>query len=147
MLNLSDHLQELRASIIGLVMLLATTIIGVVWISVGAYHGLVSYLGDTWAPVILGLVCCVPIIVFAFVKAFSRNASPARQDVVSRDVVPATIAKVMESFSGHSPFLVTSIAIIAGVLAARFPSMLTIFMQVLSAYAEEIKARELKNTP
>ena len=72
MFNFSDHLQELRSTLVGLVLILAATIIGFVWISVGIYFWLSSMLGNVWAPLVLGLIYFVPIIAFAFSKAFAR---------------------------------------------------------------------------
>ncbi len=148
MFNFSDHLQELRALIIGLVLLLATTILGLVWISIGLYHCLTGYLGSTWGPIVLGLIFFVPMLIFAVVKAFSGNTQHSQQQATLNgyaDVSALNITKVIESLSGHSPFFVAAVAIIAGVLAARFPALLTMFMQILTAYAEEVKARATKN--
>ncbi|MES2826031.1 MAG: hypothetical protein V4732_20695 [Pseudomonadota bacterium] len=146
MFNFSDQLQELRSLIIGLVLLLATTIIGLIWISVGFYHGLSIYLGPTWGPIVLGVIFFVPMLIFTFVKAFSRNPQPSQQLIVpNTDMAALNFSKVIESLSGQSPFFVASIAIIGGVLATRFPALLSVFMQVLTAYSEDSKARSTKN--
>ena len=50
MFNFSDHLQELRSTLVGLVLILAATIIGFVWISLGIYFWLSSFLGNIWGP-------------------------------------------------------------------------------------------------
>ncbi|MES2674937.1 MAG: hypothetical protein V4660_11910 [Pseudomonadota bacterium] len=147
MFNFSDQLQELRALIIGLVLLLATTIIGLIWISIGFYHGISIYLGPTWGPIVLGVIFFVPMLIFTFVKAFSRNTQQARQQSgPNPDTAVLNFSKVIESLSGQSPFVVASIAIIGGVLASRFPALLSIFMQVITAYSEDAKIRSTKNT-
>lgn len=147
MFNFSDQLQELRSLIIGLVLLLATTIIGLIWISVGFYHGLSSYLGPIWGPMVLGLIFFVPMLIFTFVKAFSRDTRQAQQQPgPNADMAALNFSKVIESLSGQSPFFVASVAIIGGVLASRFPALLSVFMQVLTAYSEDAKVRSTKNT-
>ena len=142
MFNFNDRLQELRANIVSLVLLLSATIIGFVWISIGIYHWLSLCLGVVWGPIVLGLIYFIPIIIFAFIKAFARPAlpqAPSRHD--QADATFVNMSKAFESLSGRSPFLAASAAIIAGVLATRFPSLLTVFTQVLAAYAEDAKMR------
>jgi hypothetical protein len=146
MFNFSDHLQELRSLIIGLALLLATTIIGLIWISIGFYHSLSIYLGSTWGPIVLGLIFFVPMLIFTFVKAFSRNTLQSRQQVDSHtDMAALNFSKVINSLSGQPPFFVASVAIVGGVLATRFPALLSVFIQVLTAYAEDVKTRSMKN--
>ena len=147
MFNFNDQLQELRSTIIGLALLLGATIIGFVWISIGIYQWLTSCVGAVWGPIVLGLVYFLPIIIFAFMKAFVRPPAPktpAYGDHVDTTVL--NISKVFENLSGRSPFLVASAVIIAGFLATRFPALLTVFTQILAAYAEDLKTREAKRS-
>ncbi len=147
MFNVNDHMQKLRANIVSLVLLLSATIIGFVWISIGIYHWLSACLGAVWGPIVLGLMYFIPIIIFAFIKAFARTPVPQNQN--RSDQVDATVlnmSKVFESLSGRSPFLVASAAIIAGFLATRFPALLTVFTQILAAYAEDLKTRAAKES-
>ena len=76
MFNFNGHLQELRANIVSIVLLLSATIIGFVWISIGIYHWLSACLGAVWGPIVLGLIFFIPIIIFAFIKAFVRSPLP-----------------------------------------------------------------------
>ena len=145
MFNFNDRLQELRSTIIGIALLSASTIIGFVWISIGLYQLFSAWLGAVWGPILLGLIYFLPIVVFAFIKAFIRPPVP----VVSTRSEPADIAalnatKIFENLSGRSPFVVASAAILAGFLATRFPSLLTVFMQILAVYADDVKARATK---
>ncbi len=147
MFNFNDHLQELRANIVSLVLLLSATIIGFVWISIGIYHWLSACLGAVWGPIVLGLMYFIPIIIFAFIKAFARTPLPQHQTRNDQaDATALNIAKVFESLSGRSPLLATSAVVIAGVLATRFPSLLSVFTQILAAYAEDVKVRAAKES-
>ena len=147
MFNFNDRLQELRTNIASLVLLLSATIIGFVWISIGIYHWLSLCLGAVWGPIVLGLIYFIPIIIFAFIKAFARPAlpqAPSRNDQADAAVV--NMSKAFQSLSGRSPFLAASAAIVGGVLATRFPALLTVFTQVLAAYAEDAKMRTAKES-
>jgi len=147
MFNFNDHLQELRSAIIGLVLLSAATIIGFVWISIGVYYWLSSRLGLVWGPIVLGLIYFLPIVIFALIKAFIRQPAPA---ISSRnehaDIAALNATKIVENLSGRSPFVVASAAILAGFLATRFPALLSIFMQILTVYAEDVKSRAAKTS-
>lgn len=147
MFNFSDHLQELRANIVSLVLLLSATIIGFVWISVGLYHWLGECLGAVWGPIVLGLIYFIPIIIFAFIKAFARP--PALHNQNPNGQVDATVlnmSRVFESLSGRSPLLATSAIVVAGIFATRFPALLSVFTQILAAYAEDLKMRAAKES-
>jgi hypothetical protein len=141
MFNVSDHLQELRSTLVGLVLILAATIIGFVWISIGIYFWLSSMLGNVWAPLVLGLIYFVPIIVFAFSKAFARpNTNPA-QPPREQDLSLQAFSKTFENLSNRSPLVIIASVAVAGFLATRFPSLLSLFNQLLAAYSEEVKTR------
>lgn len=145
MFNFSDHLQELRSTIVGLVLILAATIIGFVWISIGIYSWLSASLGSVWGPIVLGLIYFLPIVIFALIKAFVRQPAPAASTRnESADAAALNVAKVLENLSGRSPVLMASAAILAGFLATRFPALLSVFMQVLAVYAEDVKTRATK---
>jgi len=140
MFNFSDHLQELRSTVVGLVLILAATIIGFVWVSVGIYFWLSSMLGNVWGPLVLGLIYFVPIIIFALSKAFARpeatRAPPREQDLTLQ-----AFSKTFENLSNRSPMVIIAAAAVAGFLATRFPSLLTLFNQLLAASSEAVKAQ------
>jgi len=146
MFNFSDHLQELRSTLIGLVLILAATIIGFVWISIGIYFWLSATLGSVWGPIVLGLIYFLPIVIFALAKAFrpSVPVAPPRQD--NADLAALNLTKVIENLSGRSPLWVASAAILAGFLATRFPALLSVFMQLISVYAEDVAKRATKTS-
>jgi hypothetical protein len=142
MFNFNDHLQGLRSTIIGLVLLLAATVRGFVWISIGLYHWLTLCIGSVWGPIVLGLIYFLPIVIFAFMKAFSRPAIPEPAPASERvDNSMLQISGIIENLSGRSPFFVVSAAIIAGFLATRFPALLSVVTQLLTAYAENVKVK------
>jgi hypothetical protein len=145
MFNFNDRLQELRSTIIGLVLLSAATIIGFVWISIGVYHWLSACLGFVWGPIVLGLIYFLPIVIFAFIKAFVRQPAPAvPAHNEHADIAALNVTKVFENLSGRSPLLMASAAILAGFLATRFPALLSVFMQILAVYTEDVKTRAAK---
>lgn len=147
MFNFSGHLQELRSTIIGLVLLLGATIIGFVWISIGLNNWLSAQLGSVWGPIVLGLIYFLPIIVFAFYKAFIRPSKPSLSSRnEAADVATANMTALVENLSGLSPFAVAVAVLVASFLASRFPGLLATFMQLLTAYADDVKNRAAKAT-
>lgn len=147
MFNFSGQLQELRSTIIGLVLLLGATIIGFVWVSIGLNHWLSTQLGSVWGPIVLGLIYFLPIIVFAFIKAFIRPSKPPLSPrTEAADLAAANMTAVVENLSGLSPFAVAVAVLVASFLASRFPGLLATFMQLLTAYADDVKNRAAKAT-
>lgn len=139
MFNINNQLKELRSSIIGLVLLLGAAIIGLIWISIGIYGLMTAWLGPVWGPLLLGVIFLLPVVVIVLVNFFSKPAPP--QPLSYSEDSMANIAKLTESLSGQSPFVATSVAVIAGVIAARFPALLTVFIQLASAWAADMKLR------
>ena len=142
MFNFGHHLQELRSTVVGLVLIIAATIIGFVWISIGIYVWLSSCLGVVWGPIVLGLIYFIPIIVFALFKAFAKPVPPPIIPPREQDLTIQALSKVFENLPGRSPFLTVVIAGVAAFLATRFPSLLTTFTQLLATYAEDAKHRQ-----
>lgn len=143
MFNFSDKFQDLRSAIIGMVLLLASIIMGIVWIGIGLNHWLTDCLGVVWGPIVLGLIFFLPVVIFALVKAFGRSniPTPVAPNNEYTDAAAVSISKMFEGLSGHSPFLSVTVAVVVGFVASRFPSVLPAFAQILSAYAEDAKAR------
>jgi glucan phosphoethanolaminetransferase (alkaline phosphatase superfamily) len=143
MFNFSNQVQELRSAIIGLVMLLATTLLGIVWITIGVHAALLQWLGSIWAPIVLGALCFLPIIIFALIKTFS-HASQMPSNATAFDALDPrvrSLSSVLSGLSQKSPFVVAVAAAVAGFLASRFPSLLLLFTQVLDAYLKDTNAK------
>ena len=147
MFNFSDHLQELRSTIVGLVLILSATVIGFVWISIGIYFWLSSSLGSVWGPLVLGFIYFIPIIIFALYKAFARPVQPPKPQLHEQDLAIQTFSKAFEALPGQSPFLVIVVAAVAAFLATRFPSLLTTFTQLLATFTADAKIRTGVTTP
>jgi len=141
MFNFSDHLQELRSTLVGLVLILAATIIGFVWLSVGIYFWLSSMLGNIWGPLVLGLIYFIPIIAFALSKAFAKPETTKAQQPRDQDLNLQAFSKTFENLSNRSPIVVIAAAAVAGFLATRFPSLLTLFNQLMAASSEAVKTQ------
>jgi len=146
MFNFNGHLQELRSTMLSLMLLFSATLIGVVWVSVGLYHWLANCLGAVWGPILLGALFFLPIIIFALVNLFqSPPQSQPSAGLSVADMSVVNMSNIFESLSGRSPFLVAAAAIIAGFLASRFPALLSVFSQIVAAYAEDVKSRTAKD--
>lgn len=147
MFNFSDKFQEFRSNMVGVVLLLGCTIMGSVWIGVGLSRLLSAYLGEIWGPIVLGLLCFVPVVIFALVKAFSRDSAPAPARVNLGEFGEPSIASMaglFEKVSGQSPLLGVVAAVAAAFIIKRFPGILPLFAQLLTAYMDDINMRAAK---
>jgi hypothetical protein len=146
MLNINSQLQEIRSSIIWIVLIVVTALIGLTWISVGINSYLTSLLGPVWGPIALGGICFIPIIIFALIKSSNKKEEPPQQPAYGNpyDPLALNIPKMIESLHGQPPIFVTIVTIISAFLATRFPSLLTIFTQIVIAYTDDLKARVAK---
>lgn len=148
MFNFSDKFQEFRSNIVGVVMVLGCSIMGVVWIGIGLSRLLSTFLGEVWGPIVLGLLCFVPVVIFALAKALSRDSAPAPAKAnlgeFAETAAIANMAGLFEKLSGQSPLLGVVAAVTAAFLIKRFPGILPLFAQLLSAYVEDLKMRAAK---
>lgn len=147
MLNFNSQLQEIRSSIIGIILIVVMALIGLTWISIGINSYLTSLLGPVWGPITLGAICFIPIIIFVLLKSSSKKEeAPPQQPAYGNpyDPMALNIPKIIESLHGQPPLFVTIVTVIAGFLATRFPSLLVIFTQIVTAYTDDLKARVAK---
>lgn len=147
MFNFSNQLENLKSSIVGLVLLLASAIIGLIWISIGIFSLAVKLLGDLWGPLALGGLFLLPIVIYLGVKALPQNKEKRRQSLIDEAFSKSTVGSIsnlIDSLSGTSPILATVAAIVAGFMATRFPQYLPMFSQIVSALGEEFKMHKVR---
>ena len=147
MFNFSNQLENLKSSLIGLILLLASAIIGLIWVSIGLYSLAVKLLGDLWGPLALGGIFLLPIIIYLVIKSLPHNKEKKRQSLIdeafSRSTV-GSISNLIDNLSGVSPVLATVAAIVAGFMATRFPQYLPMFSQIVSSLGEEFKLHKVR---
>ena len=141
MFDLDHRLKDLRASLVVGVFVGATAVLGMVWISLGLYSYLNRELGPVWGPLVLGMICFVPLIWFALAKTFTRPAPtpPASMPLEANLVASLLENKVFDGARGTSPLIIALVAVAAGFIASRFPGALATFSQVLAAYSQGVK--------
>lgn len=147
MFNFSDKFQEFRSNIVGVVLVLGSSTMGVIWICIGLSRLLSRLLGDIWGPIVLGLLCFVPVVIFALIKAFGRNNAPTSTNAnlgLYGEPAIANMAGLFEKLSGQSPLLGVIAALVTAFLIKRFPGVLPLFAQLLTAYIEDMKIRAAK---
>ena len=140
----SKEINSIKASLIGLVLILATAIIGLGWIGFGLYSLFVLYLGLIWGPIALGGLFLLPILIFFGVKALPHNSAKRRQQAYNEAFANSTvgaISRMVDSMSGHSPVAATVVAILGGFLASRFPQFLPMLAEVVGALGDELARR------
>jgi len=143
MFNIDNHLKELRSSIVGIGLVIVTAALGLIWISIGLYAFLSARLGPVWGPILLGVFFLLPLLGAAVARLFTAKPALVQPQMMTGQTDDAIlgIAKLTESLAGQSPFVATSVAVIAGVIAARFPSLLTLFVQLANAWVADMKLR------
>ncbi|MGA9658409.1 MAG: hypothetical protein WBQ60_04830 [Asticcacaulis sp.] len=147
MFNFSHQIDNFKSSLMGLVLILASAIIGLIWISIGLYSLAVILLGALWGPIVLGFVFLVPIGIFYLIKALPSSKAKQRQSAYDEAFAQSSvgsISRMIESLSGTSPVLATVAAIVAGFMATRFPQFLPMFSQIISAASEEFQLHKVK---
>ena len=147
MFNFSSQIENLKSSIISLVLLLASAIIGLIWVSIGLYSLAVKLLGELWGPLALGGLFLLPIIIYLIIKAMPHNKEKRRQSLIDEAFSKSTVGSIsnlIDNLSGVSPVLATVAAIVAGFMATRFPQYLPMFSQIVSSLGEEFKLHKVR---
>ncbi len=140
----SKEINSIKSSLIGLVLILATAIIGLGWIGFGLYSLFVLYLGTVIGPIALGALFLLPILIFFGLKALPQNAAKRRQQAYNEAFANSTvgaISRMVDSMSGHSPAAAAIVAVLGGVLASRFPQFLPILAEMVGALGDELSRR------
>lgn len=147
MFNFSHQIDNFKSSLIGLVLLLASAIIGLIWVSIGIYSLAVKLVGDLWGPLALGGIFLLPIVIYLVIKSLPHNKEKKRQSLIdeafSRSTV-GSISNLIDNLSGVSPILATVAAIVAGFMASRFPQYLPMFSQIVSSLGEEFQLHKVR---
>jgi hypothetical protein len=148
MFNFSEALSELRDSMISVVLLVAAAIIGLAWMSIGLFNALSLWLGPIWGPIMLGAAMTLPLLVYVIfrlsrAKSQKQNLSFLKQQTHSAYEQSSVlhISRIIEGLSTTSPLMATLGAIGAGFLATRFPALLQVVSEVITAWADDVKRK------
>ncbi|MFT4091211.1 MAG: hypothetical protein QM645_10795 [Asticcacaulis sp.] len=144
MFNLSEQLSDLRDSLITVALLVAAAVIGLGWASIGLFNALKMWLGPVWGPVALGAVMIVPLIIYVIIKHVTKKEKKRQQAFMNQQTQAAYaqssvvhISRIIDALKGQSPILASVAAVVAGIMATRFPSLLVIISEAVSAWAED----------
>ncbi|MGZ3297888.1 MAG: hypothetical protein ACXU8O_02640 [Asticcacaulis sp.] len=143
----SHQIDAIKDSIIGLVLILATAIIGLGWIGYGLFAVFVRYLGPEWGPFALGGLFLLPLIIFFAVKLLPHSKKKRKQQAYSEAFANSSVGAIshmVDAMSGHSPIAATLVAVLGGFMASRFPQFLPMFAEIVSALGEELARRKVK---
>ncbi len=148
MFNFSHQIDSIKAMIVGLTLILATAIIGLIWISFGIYNAAVATLGSIWGPVALGGVFLLPLIIYIIVKVLNPKDKRSKQqrmyDTAFANTSVGSISRMIETMSMHSPFMAAIVAVLGGFIASRFPQFLQIFSELVTAYGDELSRHKVR---
>lgn len=144
MFNLSEQLSDLRDSLITLALVVAAAVIGLGWASIGLFNALKLWLGPVWGPVALGAGMIVPLIIYVIVKHLTKQEKRRQQAFMNQRAQAAYaqssvvhISRIIDALKGQSPIIASVAAVVAGILATRFPSLLSIISEAITAWAED----------
>ena len=148
MFNFSHQIDSIKAMVVGLTLVLATAIIGLIWISFGIYNAAVATLGSIWGPIVLGGAFLLPLIIYIIVKAVNPKDKRSKQqrlyDEAFANTSVGSISRMIETMSAHSPFMAAIVAVVGGFVATRFPQFLQIFSELVTAYGDELKRHKVR---
>lgn len=147
MFNLSSLIENIKSIAIKLVLLGGTTLIGLVWLSIGLNQFLTALVGSIWAPFIMAGLFILPVIIYAVAQTFAPKKPEKAQAFAQgagADSSVTAISRMIEAMSGVSPVASAAVAVAAGFMVTRFPSLLNVFAQLVTAFAEDLKVRKAK---
>lgn len=82
MFNFSEKISELKSSILYVVFLSGSLLIGLTWLSIGLYNALKMWIGTPWSSFTLALIMLLPVLVHVLIKAFTSDR-PAKANSLS----------------------------------------------------------------
>lgn len=151
MFNFSNQIDSIKSSLIGYILMLASTIIGLIWVSISLYSIAVRTFGPGWGPALVGLAFLLPIGIYYLIKVATPKDKRTKQQRLLDEAYAASpagaLSRMIDTMSSHSVFLGTITAILGGFVAARFPQYLTILAELVAAGSEELKRRKTDKKP
>ncbi|MDI7773982.1 hypothetical protein [Asticcacaulis sp. EMRT-3] len=149
MFNFSSQIDAMKTFIIGITLILASTILGFIWISIGLFALVVHTIGPIWGPIALGGLFLLPILIYFGLRLLPQNRRKRKQSAIDEAFNNSTvgsISRLIDTLSATSPVLATVAAIAAGFVATRFPQFLPMFSQIVLAFGEELQLHKVRRT-
>ena len=147
MFNVSHKIESIKTSLIGFVLMLACTILGIIWLSVSLYNFLTIKFGLIAGPAICGAVLFLPIIAYGIIKATHHKDKRSKKERMFDEAFAnssvGSLSRMIETMSKHSPFAAAAVAIVGGFLASRFPQFLGMFAELVEAAGDELDRRRV----
>jgi fructose-specific phosphotransferase system IIC component len=119
----------------GFLLILASAVLGMVWLSIALARMLgAAELDPALAALCIAALCLAPLGVFYLVRALRSTSEPAErhQALAAQPEGFAEISRFAEDMAGKSPLTAVAVAMLAGLLAARFPSALSLLAQIVT---------------
>jgi len=121
----------------GLVLILASAVIGVVWLSVAIAGMLAAWLNPPLAALATAGLFFLPPIIFSIALALrGRRARQAQEQsqqalAASPDLL-VELTRIAQDMAARAPLAAVAVALLGGLLAARFPAALPLLVQALA---------------
>lgn len=132
MLNFTSQIREAQITGAGIFLILASGVLGLVWISVWAVEAIENANSRLESPLIVGAIAIAPLAVLLANSALKKQTKlDAQAALPGTSDELAKISRVAESLVVQSPLIALALAALAGILAVRFPSALTLLLQII----------------
>jgi hypothetical protein len=130
-----DQVRGASVAGAGMAMALLSALIGVVWLAMALATAIAPYVGVAGSQAIIGGLFLIPAIVLGLSQAFRRKEAPGAQAqgfaAAQKDEL-AEIVAAAKAFATKQPLVAAAIVVLGGILALRFPSALSLLVQILA---------------
>ncbi len=132
------QVRDAQIAGVGLVLTLASAIVGIVWMSIALAQALSSAIGSTAAAALLtGAAFLLPAIMFLVWRGLETRRRQREQDLAhtmlgAQPDLLAALTRIAQDMAERAPLAAVAIATLGGLLAARFPAALPLLVQALT---------------
>jgi hypothetical protein len=120
-------------------LILATAVAGLVWLSIALARALEAVIGPITAAAATGLLFLIPALAFWGLAAIRRRIDSEREEETQSypllqagpDVL-SQLTRLTQDMTATAPIAAVAIALLGGLLAARFPAALPLLIQALA---------------
>jgi hypothetical protein len=115
----------------------ALALIGLVWLTIAIVSALTPSIGALAAQALVGVALMIPLLILVVRSKLSRPTAAARAAYEDPDAAAMIqVARLVETMGAKSPLASAGVALAAGVLAARLPTILPLFVQIVTQAME-----------
>jgi hypothetical protein len=148
-MTITDRIRSAASESIATAAWAALALIGAVWLSIAAVSALAQATSPVAAQALIGAALIAPLLVVTLRAKLSKPAQPQPQAFASseQDVALLHLARTAERLAEKSPLASAGLALAAGLLASRAPTVLPIILHVLTMALDRWSAQRPEGPP